>query len=170
MQNIFLFFYNLAISCWLGGAALFTFILTPKLFSSYSRDMAGNIVGLLFPGYFRWGLMCGAVALCCRLVNRGRFSLISVTIITLMLLLSATQAYVLEPKAAALKEHITSFETTPKNDPYLAEFRKLHGLSMAANLAVIVGGIALILLSSLPPQQTTSQIPSPRGENATEHA
>ena len=55
--------YNLAVSCWLGGATLFTFLLTPMLFAGYSRDLAGNIVGLLFPGYFRWGLACGAVAL-----------------------------------------------------------------------------------------------------------
>ena len=47
------FVSNLAVSCWLGGAALFTFGLTPKLFAAYSQDQASAIVGLLFPGYFR---------------------------------------------------------------------------------------------------------------------
>lgn len=142
--------FNLAVSCWLGGAALFTFILTPKLFAAYSRDLAGNIVGLLFPGYFRWGLACGAVALLCQLVNRGRFAVASLLIIVLMLLLTATQAFVIEPRAAELKQSIASFENTPKDDPIRMQFRKLHGLSMAANLAVIVGGLALVILASLP--------------------
>lgn len=142
--------FNLAVSCWLGGAALFTFILTPKLFAAYSRDLAGNIVGLLFPGYFRWGLACGAVALLCQLINRGRFAVASLLIIVLMLLLTATQAFVIEPRAAELKQSIASFETTPKDDPVRIQFRTLHGLSMAANLAVIVGGLALVILASLP--------------------
>lgn len=48
--------YHLALSFWVGGAALFTTTLTPTLFRSYSRDMAGGIVGVLIPGYFYWGM------------------------------------------------------------------------------------------------------------------
>jgi len=142
--------YNLAVSCWLGGAALFTFLLTPKLFAAYPRDLAGNIVGLLFPGYFRWALACGAVALLCRLINRGRFAIASLLLITSMLALTSVQAFVLEPRAAALKQSIPSFETTANDDPLRVQFRTLHSMSMAANLAVIVGGVILVILSSLP--------------------
>lgn len=142
--------YTLALACWLGGATLFTFVLTPKLFAALSRDMAGMIVGLLFPGYFRWGLACGTVALLCKLAGRGRFSLVCIGILTVMLLLTATQAFVIEPRAAAIKEQIASFDTTAKDAPARAQFRKLHGLSMAANLAVIAGGVVLLLLASLP--------------------
>jgi hypothetical protein len=148
-MQILTFFYSLALSCWLGGASLFTFVLTPKLFTACSRDMAGMIVGLLFPGYFRWGLICGAVALLCRLILRGRFTLVSVAILLAMLLLTATQAFVIEPRATAIKEQIVSFETTPKDDPQRAQFRKLHGISMAANLAVVIGGVVLIFLNSM---------------------
>lgn len=149
-MQAFSFLSNLAISCWLGGAALFTFVLTPKLFAACSRDMAGMIVGLLFPGYFCWGLACGAVALLCRMTIPTRLSLIIVVILLIMLLLTAAQAYLIEPRTAALKQQIASFETTPDNDPYRVQFRKLHGLSMAANLTVIAGGVLLILLTSLP--------------------
>lgn len=149
MQPIIMI-YNLALAGWLGGAALFTFLLTPMLFASFSRDVAGGIVGVLFPGYFRWGLACGAVALLCQLIHRGRFALASVLILTAMLALTATQAFVLEPRAAALKRDIPSFATTPADNPHRVQFRKLHGLSMAANLAVIVGGVVLVLLASSP--------------------
>lgn len=149
-MNILTIIYNLAVSCWLGGASLFTFLLTPMLFRAYSRDMAGNIVGLLFPGYFRWGLVCGIVALLCQLINRGRYALASILIIGAMLLLTTLQAYVVEPRAAELKQAIGSFETTPPDHPLRVQFRKLHSLSMAANLAVIAGGIILVVLASLP--------------------
>jgi hypothetical protein len=155
-MNLLIIVYHLVLSCWLGGAALFTFQLTPTLFAAYPRDMAGNIVGLLFPGYFRWGLACGAVALLCQLIQRGRFAVASLLIIGLMLLLTATQALVIEPRAAELKRSIVSFETTPKEDPLRVQFRRLHGLSMAANLAVIVGGVTLVILASLPPASTAN--------------
>ncbi|WP_319588525.1 DUF4149 domain-containing protein [uncultured Desulfobulbus sp.] len=153
--------YNLAVSCWLGGAALFTFLLTPKLFAAYPRDLAGNIVGLLFPGYFRWGLACGAVALLCQLVNRGRFAVASLLIIATMLILTSVQAFIIEPRAAELKQSIPSFETTSKDDPLRVQFRTLHGISMAANLAVVAGGVILVLLASLPATDTARQITDP---------
>jgi hypothetical protein len=144
--------YNLAVSCWLGGAALFTFRLTPLIFASYSRDIAGGIVSILFPGYFRWGLICGAVALLCQIINRGRFAIASLMIITIMLALTTVQAFVFEPRAAALKQAIVSFETTPPDDPQRVQFR---------NLTVIVGGIVLVILSSLPVPSTAGREPEP---------
>lgn len=146
-------FYHLAVTCWLGGAALFTFILTPTLFKSYSRDVAGGIVGVLFPGYFQWGLACGVVALICLLLTQGRRVIVMGGILTVMLAITATQAFVIEPRAAELKKQIPSFETTPADHPLRVQFRKLHGVSAVANLAVICGGVILVILSSAPMQK-----------------
>ena len=138
--------YRLALAFWVGGAALFTFLLTPTLFAGFDRDLAGKIVGLLFPGYFRWGLVCGVVALACLLLTRPRRYRASAVILILMLLLTSTQAFVIEPQAAALKEAIPSFVTTPADHPLRQQFSKLHGASAACNLGVIGGGIALVIL------------------------
>lgn len=145
--------YHLAITCWLGGAALFTFVLTPILFKAYSRDIAGGIVGVLFPGYFRWGLACGAAALICLLFTKGRRAIVPGAMLTVMLAITAAQAFIIEPKAAELKQEIPSFETTPPDHPLRVQFRKLHGISAVANLAVIGAGAILVILSSLPPQK-----------------
>ncbi len=67
-------------------------------------------------------------------------------IIGAMLLLSSFQAFYIEPKAAALKRGIVSFETTSKDDPLRREFAKLHGVSAACNLSVIAGGVVLVIL------------------------
>jgi hypothetical protein len=138
--------YHLAVSLWLGGAALFTFVLTPMLFRSESRDTAGRIVGLFFPGYFRWGIACGAVALVCRIILSKTVLAPAEMILIVMLALCSFQALYIEPQAAALKREIVSFETTTKDHPLRRQFSKLHGVSAVCNLSVIVGGVALVVL------------------------
>lgn len=137
---------NLAVSFWVGGAALFTFLLTPTLFRSLDRDQAGLIVGLLFPDYFRWGLGCGLVALACLLLTRGRNFRLHTAIVCVMLVINATQALVIEPRAAAIKQQIPSFMTTPPEHPLRQQFKKLHAISALGNLGVIGGGVILIIL------------------------
>jgi hypothetical protein len=138
--------YRLAVSLWLGGAALFTFVLTPMLFRSESRDVAARIVGLFFPGYFRWGVACGVVALICRIILSGKGQVSAAVIIAVMLTLSSIQAFYIEPRAAELKRQIVSFENTSKDDPLRRQFGKLHGVSAVCNLSVIAGGVVLVVL------------------------
>ena len=138
--------YRLALTFWVGGVAIFTFVLTPILFRTQPRDLAAKIVGVLFPGYFRWGLACGAVALVCLLLQRGRHFLPSLVLLVLMLTATAYQALVIEPKAAALKEQIGSFENTPKDHPLRQRFSRLHGVSAVCNLGTFAAGVALIVL------------------------
>lgn len=138
--------YRLAVSFWLGGVAIYTFVLTPVIFKSQGRDAAARIVGVLFPAYFRWGLACGAVALLSLLAARGKGFAVSIVILAIMLALTSFQAFHIEPRAAALKREIPSFETTPKDHPLRREFSKLHGISAACNLTVFAGGVALVVL------------------------
>ncbi len=138
--------YRIAVACWFGGAALFTAVLTPAIFRSYAQDTAGAIVGTLFPGYFRWGLACGVLALLCLAFSRGRHAVASAVIIAAMLTITAVQAFVIEPRAVELKKAIGSFEATPADHPLRIRFRKLHAISATGNLAVIGGGVALIVL------------------------
>ena len=138
--------YRLAIAFWVGGVAIFTFVLTPIIFKAYDRDMAGQIVGALFPAYFRWGLCCGLAGFITLLVLRGRNFIPSLVIIVVMLALTSFGAFYIEPRAAALKKEIPSFVTTPKDHPLRKEFSRLHGISAVSNLAVFGGGVALVIL------------------------
>lgn len=138
--------YRLALAFWVGGVALFTFVLTPILFKTQPRDLAGKIVGVLFPGYFLWGLACGGVALVCLLLQRGRAFVPALILLVVMLAATTFQALVIEPKAAALKAQIGSFETTSKDDPMRQEFARLHAVSAVCNIAVLAGGVVLVVL------------------------
>ena len=138
--------YRLAVALWVGGVAIFTFVLTPILFKTQPRDLAGMIVGVLFPGYFRWGLACGSVALATLLLARGKHFTVALALIVLMLAATAFQAFYIEPKAAEIKKDIPSFETTPKDHPKRQEFSRLHGISAVCNLVVFGGGVVLVVL------------------------
>ena len=138
--------YRLAIALWVGGNALFTLVLTPLLFKTEARDTAARIVGTFFPGYFRWGLACGGIALFCRLLSRGRGIDLAAGILMAMLALTAVQSYYVEPRAAAIKREIGSFETTTKDHPLRKEFTRLHAVSAVCNLVVLGGGVVLVLL------------------------
>lgn len=138
--------YRMAVAFWVGGIAIFTFVLTPTLFRALTRDQAGSIVGILFPGYFRWGLACGAVALATLLVLRDRAFIARLVIILAMLAITSVQAFVIEPRAAALKKEIPSFETTSKEHPLRREFSRLHAFSAVCNLSVFSGGAILLVL------------------------
>lgn len=140
------FIYRLAVAFWVGGNALFTFVLTPLLFKTESRDTAARIVGTFFPGYFRWGMACGGIALVLRMVARGRGIDLAAGILIAMLAVTAVQAFYVEPRAAELKQEIGSFETTTKEHPLRKEFSKLHAVSAVCNLAVLGGGVALVML------------------------
>jgi hypothetical protein len=139
-------FYRLATALWVGGVGIFTFMLTPILFRNEPRDVAARIVGLLFPGYFRWGLGCGVVALAALFLARRGALLPQAIIIAAMLAIASFQAFYIEPKAAALKREIGSFEATPKDHPLRRDFSRLHGISAAGNLAVFAGGVILVIL------------------------
>jgi hypothetical protein len=137
---------SLAVALWAGGNAIFTLLLTPILFRTESRDTAARIVGNLFPGYFRWGIACGVVALLCRLAGKGAVQRLPLLLLVVMLAVTSFQALYVEPRAAELKRQIGSFETTPKDHPLRREFSRLHGISAACNLTVLAGGVILVVL------------------------
>jgi len=138
--------YRLALAFWIGGVALFSFVLTPILFKTQPRDLAGKIVGVLFPGYFRWGLLCGGAALACLLALQRDWPNPSQVLLVVMLAATGVQAVFIQPKAAELKRQIGSFEQTPKDHPLRREFSRLHGFSALLNLLVFVGGVVLVVL------------------------
>jgi len=145
-MKIFEILYQLAVALWAGGNAIFTLLLTPILFKTESRHIAARIVGNLFPGYFRWGVACGLIALASRLAGKGFTVKLPVFLLLFMLAVTSFQALYVEPRAAELKRQIGSFETTPKDHPLRREFSRLHGVSAVCNLVVLAGGVVLVVL------------------------
>jgi uncharacterized membrane protein len=142
--------YDLILSFWVGGMAIFTFIVTPTIFKSFGRDEAGVIVGKLFPGYFTYVLVLSVLAFIVFFVVTGS-KLNSISRLPFFLLIAALviNIYVslkLYPDAVKLKQEITSFERESPDSPARKRFTRLHAVSAVLNLAVLADGVILLLL------------------------
>ena len=157
MQTLMTYLYNLVLSLWVGGIFIFTFVVTPVIFNSYERDMAGSIVGYLFPYYFKFMLILSALGIVFFLLLSKTYVKWSYKM-SLILLVAALgfnllSAFVIHPKARALKKEIHALTEEPQEEGALdvssarKAFRKIHGVSMAVNLFVLIDGASLLFLA-----------------------
>lgn len=143
--------YTLILALWTGGIAILTFVVTPAIFRSYGRDMAGEIVGKLFPGYFTYNLALSALALVVLFLlgadrSTKAFQL-SLALLAVALLANAYVSFKLHPDTVHIKQQVASFEREPSDSPARKEFRRLHGISAVVNLLILADGVALLVIS-----------------------
>jgi hypothetical protein len=144
-------FYNLLLALWVGGIAIFTFIVTPAIFRSFGRDQAGEIVGKLFPGYFLYNLFITALALIMFFLAAGDQTSpearLSLFLVTIALFINAYIMFKLHPDAVRVKKQILSFERESPDSPARKQFSRLHVASASLNLLLLAEGIVLLLIS-----------------------
>ncbi|HTP51831.1 MAG TPA: DUF4149 domain-containing protein [Anaeromyxobacteraceae bacterium] len=142
--------YALAVALWVGGTAVFTFLVTPILFRSFPRDLAGAIVGVLLPAYFPSVLAISAISLVAFLAatrdRSGASRRLSLALLCAALAVSGCVYFKVYPDAVAVKRQVASFERESPDSPARKEFARLHGVSMALNLFVVADAVALVLL------------------------
>jgi hypothetical protein len=156
MRTIAVVAATLALAVWEGGGAVYTFVLTPAIFAAYPRNTAGEIVGVMMPHYF-WTLLAATVAAALLLPLLWRPWSSRARAVALALIVGAlgAQSWVrwrLYPEILEVKSRVASFESAP-DAPERRHFRKLHGVSMAVNLAVLADGALLLALVALAPRR-----------------
>ncbi|HWR97568.1 MAG TPA: DUF4149 domain-containing protein [Candidatus Methanoperedens sp.] len=152
MRSLGGYFYLLALAVWVGGGALYTFVLTPAIFRAYPRNTAGDVVGTMMPFYFA-ALLAAAALASILLVALRRSLAVRLPAVCLALALAAlgVQAYVqwrLYPQILAVKAQVASFEAD-SDAPSRRRFSALHGTSMFLNLLTLADGAALLALVPL---------------------
>src|SRR5437764_14086099 len=55
--------YVLALTAWVGSILFFSFVVAPVIFPVLGAQAGGRFVRALFPRYYAWGAISGAVAL-----------------------------------------------------------------------------------------------------------
>ena len=152
MRSWIPFVYTFILSLWVGGMALFTFIVTPAIFRSYRRDLAGQIVGTLFDGYFVYILVLSGLALLffflLRADQTARAYRISLALIVAALLVNTYVTFKLHPAVVKVKGQVASFESEPPVSSARKAFARLHAVSAVLNLFVLLDGVALLALSN----------------------
>ena len=141
----------LALSLWLGSDVLLSFVVAPGAFRvlAPNRDAAGAVVGFSLTRMHLGGMALGILLLLARLARTRQFaSLISpaALCVVLMVVLTAISQYTVSAKMAALHVHMGSIQAAAPNSPVLAEFGRLHGISVSLESGVLLAGIAAMYL------------------------
>jgi len=150
MRAIGSFFYTLALALWVGGGALYTFVLTPAIFAAYPRNTAGEIVGTMMPHYFRFQSTAAAVAALVVLALwrswPGRRRAVCLALVFGAIAVQSFVQWRLYPQILEVKSRVASFESAP-DAPERRRFRSLHGVSMLLNLLILADGMVLLALA-----------------------
>ena len=140
----------LALGIWLGSDVFLSFVVAPGAFSVLaSRDQAGAIVGYSLTRMHWMGVICGVLLLLLRVArtrNVASLATPAALCVLLMILLTVASQLAVSPKMAALRVQMGSIQATPSDSPLLAEFSRLHHVSVALESSVLLAGFAALYL------------------------
>ena len=143
-------FEFLGLSIWLGSDIFLSFIVAPGAFSVLAgRDQAGAIVGYSLTRMHWMGVMCGVLLLLFRVARTrsiASFAAPAALCVLLMISLTVTSQLAVSPKMATLRVQMGSIQATAADSPLLAEFSRLHGVSVALESGVLLAGFAALYL------------------------
>jgi hypothetical protein len=151
MFNIFRALEFLGLSVWLGSDIFLSFVVAPGAFRvlAPNRDQAGAVVGFALTRMHVIGMICGVLILLLRLVRiKSRASLVAPAglCVALMIALTAISQLTVTSKMAALRMQMGSIQATAAESPLLAEFGKLHQISVSLESGVLLAGIVCMYL------------------------
>ena len=142
------FIYLLSLVCWVGSIIFFSFFVAPVVFKNLEREKAGELVGIIFPRYYKVGYVCGALVLMVLLLTGIETAGLKGCAWGIMMLGTLCAGLAVNPKAKIIKEKLR--EASESDKPELeARFKTLHSLSVKLNAAVLFAGLWLLWLSSV---------------------
>jgi uncharacterized membrane protein len=142
------FIYLLSLVCWVGSIIFFSFFVAPVVFKNLEREKAGELIGIIFPRYYKIGYVCGALVLMVLLLTGIETAGLKGCAWGIMMLGTLCAGLAVNPKAKIIKEKLR--EAPESDKPELeARFKTLHSLSVKLNAAVLFAGLWLLWLSSI---------------------
>lgn len=122
---------------WLGSIVFFSFVVAPTVHGVLDRADASRLMASMFPRYYLFSIVCGAVALAAALTTANDLRL-TIPMLT-ALVMAAYARQVLTPAMAGARE-------TKSDD----DFARMHVLSVRLNIvalaALILAGTFLAIL------------------------
>ena len=141
----------LGLSVWLGSDVFLSFVVAPGAFHVLaSRDQAGAIVGYSLTRMHWMGIVCGGLILLVRVLRMRSFASLvapAALCVMFMILLTVVSQIAVSPKMAVLRVQMGSIQATAPGSPLLAEFSRLHAVSVDLESGVLLAGIAAIVFS-----------------------
>jgi hypothetical protein len=141
----------LALSVWLGSDVFLSFVVAPGAFRvlAPNGDQAGALVGFSLTRMHLGGIILGLAFLLARLLRTRTLSSFVTPAalgVVLMVALTAISQYTVSARMAVLRVQMGSIQATAADSPLLAEFSRLHRISVLLESGVLLAGIAAMYL------------------------
>jgi hypothetical protein len=141
---------GVAVVLWLGVMGFFAFVVAPAAFTALDRDAAGRFVGVVFPRYYLVGAVLGTCALLAIIVQRVRADgrqgdWLGGALVLAMLALTLYGWLAVLPAAQAARQAMRHAASGAGGVEALS-FSRLHRLSTILNGAVMLAGVAFVVL------------------------
>jgi hypothetical protein len=141
----------LALSIWLGSGVFLSFVVAPGAFRvlAPNRDQAGAVVGFALTRMHLGGIALGVLLLLVRFARiRSLASLVSPAALSVVLMIALTviSQYTVSAKMAVLRVQMGSIQATAADNALLAEFSRLHRISVSLESGVLLAGFAVMYL------------------------
>jgi uncharacterized membrane protein len=144
MSTLLLTIEFLGLSLWLGSDVFLSFVVAPGAFHILAnRDQAGAVVGYSLTRMHLGGILCGIVFLAARLARTRTLATYSsgpAICVAAMIALTLISQFTVSAKMAALRLRMGSIQATDAGSPLLAEFGRLHGISVLLESGVLLAG------------------------------
>lgn len=155
MMTLFRYLEVLSLGVWVGAAFFVAVLLAPGAFALLpTRELAGSVVGMALTRLHWLAYACGATFLASNfaVAREGAASRRwAPALVVAMLLLTMVSQQVITPKLATLRGQMTaehgSVDQMPKEHPLRQEFGKLHGVSSALELLVLLLAATALFLT-----------------------
>ena len=138
----------LCLGLWLGSDVFLSFVVAPGAFRVLgSRDAAGAMVGFALGRMHLFGVICGVLFFLARVARTRTFAGFVAPValcVVLMIALTVASQVGVSPRMAALRVQMGSIQATAQDSPLLAEFSRLHRISVSLESGVLLAGLAAL--------------------------
>ena len=151
MLIIVKFAYLMALIIWIGSIIFFSFFGAPSIFKVLDRELAGKVVGDIFPKYWMIGYICSTTVLGTLLLLRKygtANTTVRIVIVSVMIMVVFITGLGIGTKAKRIKAQMYATEDAVEREEIRKKFMKIHGVSMAMNMTVLLLGLVTIFITA----------------------
>ena len=132
----------LVLGLWLGADVFLSFVVAPGAFRVLNnRDQAGAVVGHSLAAMHVGGIGLGLVFLATRVIRDRTFAALATPAaicVAFMIVFTAISQSTVSSRMASLRVQMGSIQATATDSPLLAEFSRLHRISVSLESAVLL--------------------------------
>lgn len=147
-----LFVHLLSLVVWIGGIIFFSFFGAPSIFNVLDRELAGEVIGDIFPKYWMIGYVCSTTALgsLIYLWKTGMSGImLRVILLSIMLVSTFYTGLYIGSTARDLKAQIHTTGEGEKREELRQQFAKIHRRSMIMNVLILIMGVITLFMTAV---------------------